>query len=72
MATPSLKAPDSIGDDLLSGISEIAAFIGQTPKRTYYLCEQGHLPAFKWNKIWQARKSKIVSTIEERERRGAA
>jgi hypothetical protein len=34
---------DTVADDLLRGAAEIAAFIGETQKRVYYLAAHGHL-----------------------------
>ena len=39
-------------DDLLSGVANIAAFIGEEKRRTYYLLEKRYLPAGKLGSIW--------------------
>jgi hypothetical protein len=34
----------SLSDDLLRGVKAIARFIGESERRTYYLCERAYLP----------------------------
>lgn len=49
----------SLGDDILSGVAAIAAFINEPERRTYYLLENRHLPAGKIGAIWTASKSRL-------------
>jgi len=51
------STPSNLAGDLLKGVSEIAEYIGESKRRTYYLCEQAIIPAFKIGSIWHARKS---------------
>jgi hypothetical protein len=46
----------SLGDDLLKGVSQIAVFIDESERRTYYLLERGYLPAGKMGATWIASK----------------
>ena len=59
-------------DDLLCGVKSIADFIGESERRTYYLCEKGLLPgAFRMGRRWCARGSTLVENIRRLEQ-GAA
>lgn len=49
----------SLKDDLLRGVAEIADHIGESDRRGYYLCERGHIPAFKVGNMWHSRKSAL-------------
>jgi len=48
-----------LAEDLLRGLSEIADYIGESPRRAQYLAETGRLPTFKVGQINYARKSEI-------------
>jgi hypothetical protein len=50
---------EKLGNDILSGVPEIAAFIGETVRRTYYLLEKGLIPAGKLGSVWVASKRKL-------------
>ena len=54
-------------EDLLSGVSEIAAYINQPVRRVYYLLEKGQLPGFKLGGLWTARKSSILERLSKLE-----
>lgn len=43
-----------LGDDLLRGVPAIAAFIGEKPSRTYYMCERGYLPVGREGSLYVA------------------
>ena len=58
---------EDLSDDLLSGAEAIAEFYGWKLRRTYYLLEQGQIPAFKVGKIWCARRSTLTAHIEKLE-----
>ncbi|WP_137871469.1 helix-turn-helix domain-containing protein [Sphingopyxis sp. 2PD] len=49
----------SLREDLLSGVKEIAAFIGEDEQVTGRLIRQGLLPAFRRSRKIYARKSEI-------------
>jgi hypothetical protein len=54
------KTPEtSLADDLLSGVPKIAEFIGENERRTYYLLEQGLIPAGKVGTRWTSLKSRL-------------
>jgi hypothetical protein len=44
---PPLNDDLSIAADTLRGIKAISEFIGETPRRTFYLAERGYLPCGK-------------------------
>ena len=46
----------SLASDLLKGIRPIADYIGETERRTYYLCERGYIPCGKEGATWVASK----------------
>ncbi len=56
---------DSLGDDLLNGVNEIARFIDRSPRQTYYLLQTGKLPATKGLCGWTSMKSRIRRHIED-------
>jgi hypothetical protein len=61
--------PESMANDLKSGIKEIARFLGKNERQTYHLCASGQLPgAFKMGRIWHLRASTFVEAIKRRER----
>ena len=45
-----------LADDLLRGVKPIAEFIGESERRTFYLCERGYIPAGKCGWQWIASK----------------
>lgn len=55
--------------DLLTGAEAIAAFIGVKPRRIYHLAEARRLPIFRLGSVLCARRSTLVTWIEEMERR---
>jgi hypothetical protein len=48
-----------LANDLMHRASEIAAFIGMTRRRTFYLLESRELPATKIGSLWVASKSAL-------------
>ena len=58
----------AINTDLLDGVPNIAAFIGLSHRRTYYLLEKGYLPGFKLGTKWCARKTTLHQEIERKEK----
>jgi hypothetical protein len=66
---------ENLADDMMSGATEIAEFIGEDERRTYYMLEKGMLPAFKFGKgkksVWRMRKSTFRQHIERLEQRSS-
>ncbi len=60
---------DSLACDLMRGVGAIAAFLGMTPRQTYHILTQGHLPAFKMGDVWCCRKSTIRAHVLNRRKR---
>ena len=56
-----------LSDDLLSGVAAIAAFRGESKRRTYYLLERKLIPGFKVGNRWNARKSTLMRQIVDLE-----
>ena len=54
-------------DDLLKGAASIAEYIGESPRRTFYLLEHGQIPGFKCGGRWNLRKSSMIRYIEKLE-----
>jgi len=71
---PILDAP-ALGDDLLRGADEIAAFIfGErgSRRKIYYLAETSHLPVFRLGATLCARRSVLMRWITGQESRARA
>jgi hypothetical protein len=47
---------DTLGDDLLKGMDQIAGFIGASKRRAFYLAEKGLIPCGKLGANWIASK----------------
>jgi hypothetical protein len=62
----------SLADDLLVGVAAIAEYLGEPPRRVFYLAKRGAIPAFKLPgaAIWHARKSTLRQHIERLEGAG--
>ena len=56
---------DNLSADLLRGVHQIAEFIDELHRRTYYLLENGLLPAGKLGAVWIASKSKLRTRYAE-------
>lgn len=54
-------------NDRLKGAKAIADFMGEDPRRIFYLLEQRLIPAFKLGGRWNARKSTLLKHIEKLE-----
>jgi hypothetical protein len=61
-----------LADDLLEGVSQIAAFTGFKPRRVFYLAENGKLPLFKVGNRWCGRRSTLIDHIARLEAGEAA
>jgi hypothetical protein len=59
-AIPALAASDNaLAGDLLRGCAEIAAFIGESQRRTFYLLETQQIPCGKQGGSWITSKSAL-------------
>jgi hypothetical protein len=56
---------DNLSADLLKGVHQIAEFIDESHRRTYYPLENGLLPAGKLGTVWIASKSKLRTRYAE-------
>lgn len=50
-------SPDNYAEDVVRGVRNIAAYIGETERRTHYLLERQMLPAYQIGCRWEMRKS---------------
>jgi hypothetical protein len=55
----------SLADDLLRGVPAIAAFLGENPRRMYYLLEKGLIPAGKVGASWVGSKRTIRAHLTQ-------
>ena len=66
-----MQSNDGLAEDLLSGVPQIAAFLGMPQSTVYYLAERKQLPLFKMSKEktgkWLGRKSVLREHIAKRE-----
>lgn len=64
---------ENLATDLLSGVPEIAKFMGLPKRRVYFLAENGLLPLFKFegSKVWQGRRSTLFRHMDELEAKQA-
>ena len=46
-------------DDVLYGVSAIAAFVGRPDHKVYYDLKRGLLPAGRWGQQWIASKARL-------------
>jgi hypothetical protein len=53
------ESVDSLANDKLRGVVPIAQYIGEKPRRTYYLLERRLIPAGKEGDSWIASKSRL-------------
>lgn len=52
--------PVQLKDDLMNTAEDIAAYIGETPRRTHYMLTRGQIPgAFQRGRRWFALRSAI-------------
>jgi hypothetical protein len=58
--------------DLLRGIPEIAAFLGEPERRTYHMCVSGTIPAFMVGGRWVMRRSTYLAELQRREAQALA
>jgi hypothetical protein len=64
--TPAVPKVDesSLADDLLRGVKPIAEFLGESERRTFYLCERGYIPVGKVGTTWVASKKALRAHFE--------
>jgi hypothetical protein len=55
--------PIRLADDLLSGIRQIAEYLGESERRTEYLVERNLIPVFRLGKRINARKSELAAAL---------
>lgn len=60
-----MKEP--LAEDLLYGADQIAAFLGVTRRAVYHLAEQHRVPVFHMGVRLCARRSRLLTWIEEQE-----
>lgn len=65
------RPPEAIPDDQLTGAREIAAFLGVTEKRAFYLCAKGLIPCGKLGMNWIASR-RVLRADYDRVTRGVA
>ena len=63
---------NDLNTDLLEGAEAIAAFLGMSQRRVFYLAEHRRLPVFKIGNKLNARKSTLLRHIEQLEREAMA
>lgn len=59
--TDLLRPAATVGEDKLLGIREIAAFLGESQRRTSYLLEQRLIPAGKRGRVWIASRRALLA-----------
>ena len=69
---PNLTSVAPLADDLLTGATEIAQFLGLRRSRVYALLNAEAVPAFRLGSVWQARRSTLVRHFAALEARSAA
>ena len=50
---------DSLASDRLKGVPEIARFLGEPERKTYWLLHNSYIPAGKLGATWIASKTKL-------------
>lgn len=56
--------------EILSGVKEIARFLGLKPRQVSWHAERGNIPVFRMGTTICSRKATLVQWIEEKERAG--
>jgi hypothetical protein len=62
--TPIDHDEDTLADDLLNGVGQIANFLGLTERQTYYLLSAKKIPATKELIGWTSLKSRLRRHVE--------
>lgn len=57
----------ALNSDLIAGVKAIAASLNESERRTYYMCEQHQIPAFKLGRRWYIRRSTLLKHIRKLE-----
>jgi hypothetical protein len=55
----------ALKDEILRGVKAIAEFIGETPRRVFYLAETGQIPVFKEGTTWVALKATLIAHYQK-------
>ena len=58
------NSSDSLRADLLWGCAAIAAEIGRDPRATFYMLQNGSIPASKVGQIWTSTRSRLRRHFE--------
>ena len=56
-----------LNEDFLIGAEAIGAALGLSRRQAYYMLETGRLPVFRLGGKWCARRSRLMSHIEDLE-----
>jgi hypothetical protein len=57
--------PSPLANDILWGVNEIAAEIGQSTRQTYHQLETGKLPAGKQSGKWISSRSRLRAHFDQ-------
>jgi hypothetical protein len=60
-------AAEDIADDTLRGVKQIANYLGEKQRRTFYLCENRLIPAYQIGGRWYLRRSTHRAFVERLE-----
>ena len=63
---------DNPADDNIEGVVAIAAYLGKSVRRTFYLLETRQLPGFQQGRRWNLRKSTYRRQFEKLEAAASA
>lgn len=67
------QPPQTIADDMLNGVAEIAAFLGMSERQTYHALSQGYIDGcFQFGKNWKGLRSRIVEGINRKAKKTEA
>ncbi len=58
--------------DILWGAGAIGRAIGRSPRSTFHLLENGHLPAKKVGRLWSASRRRLLAHLAGEETPGSA
>jgi hypothetical protein len=61
----------TLKDEILRGIKDIAEFIGEKPRRVFYLAEAGLLPLTKEGSTWVGLKAALTAHYQRAAERAA-
>ena len=58
---------DDYAGDVLRGVKEIAAYLGESERRTHYLLENKMVPGYQIGRLWRLRRSTHLAHIRKLE-----